>query len=380
MEYVNSDELVAISIRDHKHTALFFDKIIPVHSYDSIPTEVTFFDQSNHALNPDFITLLQANEEEQQDGVEEVFVRMQELISGQAFNNNDEVVSLFTTYFPDDKRISRRKRKQFADNIAMTAERLRHSLSGSYDFHLDESAISEAFTAVPKDSKDIISAMFFLINESLKKDNDIYRDIIQLILAISAQEQLKSKNLKSTLALSTKEIFSKLKSDYIKLLSEEMLCDTLVLTISGLSLIDTSELEWDQIIQLRADDSAKMKLRRLRLFFYDHYKDKNQSYIEDHLLKALDDYEAACQKHGFKLKESSLSLLFNSKSLQATVAATSFGIILGEPLLASAVTAAGVSLETGKISLNIAKEKVHLNDFKENHELAYIFEVKSIDT
>ena len=40
-------------------------------------------------------------------------------------------------------------------------------------------------------------------------------------------------------------------------------------------MVSTDNADWDQIIELQNDQDAKRKLRNLRLFFYDNYKDKS---------------------------------------------------------------------------------------------------------
>jgi hypothetical protein len=40
MDYQGSKEVVAFSAADHKHAALFFDKIVPLHSPQDVPPEI----------------------------------------------------------------------------------------------------------------------------------------------------------------------------------------------------------------------------------------------------------------------------------------------------------------------------------------------------
>jgi len=59
------------------------------------------------------------------------------------------------------------------------------------------------------------------------------------------------------------------------------------LILTGLKLVDTSQIKWRQIIELRKDKESMKKLRRLRTFIFQNYKDKPMVFIQDDLLNKI---------------------------------------------------------------------------------------------
>jgi hypothetical protein len=141
------------------------------------------------------------------------------------------------------------------------------------------------------------------------------------------------------------------------------------LVASKLPLIDASTATWDQIIELRRSPEAKIKLRRLRLFFFENYTGKPKSYVEDDLLRRLDDYEKARREFGFDTITSSISVLLDSQNLQASLVAGLAAALFGGP---TAAISAGASVELGKFSLEVAKKRAQIRSLSDGHELAYI--------
>lgn len=153
------------------------------------------------------------------------------------------------------------------------------------------------------------------------------------------------------------------------------------LTLSNLDLIDTSKLEWPQILELKSDSDSDKKLRNLLLFLYKNYSNKSVDFIRDDLLRQIDEYQQVCKKHGFKLVTSTLSTLLSSKSLLATTGLSTLALLSGLPLQALtpvAISAAG--LEIGKIAINYVEKKRDLIDYKETHPLSYILQLPLRDT
>src|SRR5439155_18622697 len=117
------------------------------------------------------------------------------------------------------------------------------------------------------------------------------------------------------------------------------------LAASGLPLVDTSRATWDQVMELRADPEARRQLRRLRLFFLENYTGKPKAFIEDDLLRRIDDYESTRRKHGFEAVLSSMSVLLEANSLQAAAVAGLTSALFGGPLAGISV---GAAVELGK--------------------------------
>lgn len=149
-------------------------------------------------------------------------------------------------------------------------------------------------------------------------------------------------------------------------------CDPSI-TLSKLNLVDASQAEWRQIIELRKDTESHRKLARLRLFIHKNYANSSFAYIEDDLLMRIDDYERVTKKFGLKTTLSSMSLLLDAKALQASVGAGLVAGLFGGPLAGLSTAAA---IEIGKIAVNITEKYHDLKDWQSGHELAFIFDTK----
>lgn len=146
------------------------------------------------------------------------------------------------------------------------------------------------------------------------------------------------------------------------------------ITLSNLNLIDTSNTDWKQIIEVRLDKDSHQKLARLRLFLSKNYADCSYSFIEDDISLQLYDYEQVCKKFGFETMTSSISALLNSNNLQASIGAGIIAGVFGGPITGVAV---GTTIEIAKIAIVVAEKKHELKDWKNGHNLAYIIETRS---
>jgi len=180
--------------------------------------------------------------------------------------------------------------------------------------------------------------------------------------------------------LKVKNIFIREKCDLF--FSKDLLSDSatsennITFSIANMPIVETTNVDWLQIVEFRKDENARKKLRNLRLFLYENYADKEKAYIEDDLLKRLDNYYSSCEDWGFETKTSILSVVLDSKNLQTTFAATAGAALFGAPIVMGASLLIGASIEIGKIALTIAKQKHALQNLRRDHELAYIIEAK----
>ncbi|MEY4294505.1 MAG: hypothetical protein RLY82_193 [Pseudomonadota bacterium] len=145
------------------------------------------------------------------------------------------------------------------------------------------------------------------------------------------------------------------------------------ITLSRLNLIDASQAEWSQIIEVREDVQSRRKLARLRLFIHGNYSNCSFAYIEDDLSRRIDEYEQVSKKFGLKTTLSSLSLLLDAKALQASAGAGLLAGLFGGPIVGLSAAAA---IEVGKIAINVAEKHHELKDWQSGHDLAYIFETR----
>jgi len=153
----------------------------------------------------------------------------------------------------------------------------------------------------------------------------------------------------------------------------------ILITISGLSLINTNNSPWEQILEIRRNPKLKGQLRNLRLFAYENYKDKSKAFIIDDIAKRIDDYNSVCKEYAFETRNSCLSILIKADNLRFLGVAGIAAIILGEPLAASTAILGGACLDIGVAILEFSKRRRSLNKIKNHHEIAYIDNLKNLN-
>ena len=149
------------------------------------------------------------------------------------------------------------------------------------------------------------------------------------------------------------------------------LYDTISLKIAEIPLIDTSEAEWEKIIEIRKDTNSINKLRRFKTFFHQNYSGKEKNFIQDDLLNRIEEYNNAVKDWGFETVISSLTLINTSVT---SVGSSLVMALTGKPLEVAAAT--GVCVGIGNIALRLAKEKRKLMKLGRDHPLAYIIDAK----
>lgn len=149
--------------------------------------------------------------------------------------------------------------------------------------------------------------------------------------------------------------------------------DTLTsVAISNLNLIDTSNLNWENISDFRKDKLSREKLLKLRNFARANYDGKSLSFIQDDLESKIYDYQCVVKKHGFETRNGALNLLLSSKLLASAAAGSLVSVLLGMNEVAAVSALAGTSLEIGKISLYLEKKKYALVEACNSNPISYI--------
>lgn len=149
--------------------------------------------------------------------------------------------------------------------------------------------------------------------------------------------------------------------------------DALV-TLSGIPIIDAARLTWDQIVEVREDSDARARLRRLRLFLHEHYAGKSQAFVEDDLLRRIDEFKDACKKHSLETKIAVMDTILSAKNLASATAATFLSGFVGG--IGPAVSAATI-LEIGQVSLTLLKRRSMFKNLRDENELSYVFHLQN---
>ncbi|MBI3479088.1 MAG: hypothetical protein HY016_01840 [Nitrosomonadales bacterium] len=129
------------------------------------------------------------------------------------------------------------------------------------------------------------------------------------------------------------------------------------LTLSSLRLIDAEKASWEKIMEFRKDADSRPKLRRLRLFFMETYKDKPRSFVEDDLHNRIAAYDQAVKDWGFETRTAAFSMLFSSKFLAGALGGSALCVLAGASEVAIVSSLGGVAWELGRISIEISKQR-----------------------
>lgn len=147
--------------------------------------------------------------------------------------------------------------------------------------------------------------------------------------------------------------------------------------IGTLRLIDSSQASWQQVAEFRNDPEARGKLRNLRLFAAENYAGKSKAYIEDDLLRRIDDYEEQVRRWGFETKQSVLTMMLTSKFLAGALGGSLISTLFGAPTTAVASAVGGALIEIGRVSLEVSRRRFLLRNALRDNPISYIVDAKT---
>jgi hypothetical protein len=142
--------------------------------------------------------------------------------------------------------------------------------------------------------------------------------------------------------------------------------------LAALRLIDIQKTSYEQILELREDQEAKRKLTRLRLFAYENYQGKSQSFIQDDLMTRIADYESTVKKWSFETKSAVMTALMDSKLVAGGIAGSFLSAYMNQPLLAIASAAGAAGIAIGKVTIEIGKKRFELQKAMAENPVSYI--------
>jgi hypothetical protein len=157
-----------------------------------------------------------------------------------------------------------------------------------------------------------------------------------------------------------------------KMISKEGASETeLCITLASKSIIKVDSVDWKQIMEFRRDKDAKEKLRRFRLFVNANYVGKSKAYVEDDILKRMDDYETTVKEWGFETAESSVNILVSSKWLLGTAGAL-ISTLFGAPPAVVLAGAPGAAIELGRLGIYLSKQCFMLRTTLKENPVSYL--------
>lgn len=136
--------------------------------------------------------------------------------------------------------------------------------------------------------------------------------------------------------------------------------ETVDMTLSKIRLVNTENISWDAISELRADNESVKQLRALRRFIVSNMQGYSLSHIEDELEAAIEKHEIASKKWSLTTAPAELSI-----DIEASLAVgflTAFGAIAsGAELTTASAIGALAPLGQALISINRGRKKIIKN-------------------
>lgn len=150
------------------------------------------------------------------------------------------------------------------------------------------------------------------------------------------------------------------------------------LILTGLKLVDTSEIKWRHILEIKKDKESISKLRRLRTFVYENYKNESSAFIQDDLLNRIEVYETTAKQLGLKSTDSTFKIIFSSGSLIASTAATIATALSGAPVTIPLSLGVSTAFMLGNIGLELRSHKRDLYKFKQENPVTYLADINQL--
>ena len=150
----------------------------------------------------------------------------------------------------------------------------------------------------------------------------------------------------------------------------------LVSAVEEIPIISETDLEWEQVLEFRADKENRLKLKRLLRWARASLNENGSpEEIRDALEVKIGDYEYALRKHGLKSVIGALSSVLDPRFLGVGSGTVLSLAALGET---AASIAAGSGLIVGKMAITLSYEVLSIADLKrgENSEVAYCYEIQ----
>ncbi|WP_156317273.1 hypothetical protein [Cypionkella psychrotolerans] len=150
------------------------------------------------------------------------------------------------------------------------------------------------------------------------------------------------------------------------------------LSIIDAPVLDLSKTSWEQIIDIRRDDMARKRLRRLSVEAPEFLRPHKDGF-EDRLLLAIDEYQSEAKKHGIDTAKGMISIAADWKVLASFLPSVALSIPKIEEALGSdqSIVPAAVGVVGGLFAVaNFAVKAYEVyylsKEFSRKHPLAFL--------
>jgi hypothetical protein len=151
-----------------------------------------------------------------------------------------------------------------------------------------------------------------------------------------------------------------------------------VQVLSNLPIPLEDSLEWEQVLEFRADVGARTKYRAFVHWLDEKMVGRSLSFIQDAIHLRHYEYKRALRKHGIRTKVGVLERVISKKGLLGRVAdlgAAAVSALAGERLLATLLGLGTLAL--GESSVAVASEKLDRDDLGDEFlDIAFVHELE----
>lgn len=142
--------------------------------------------------------------------------------------------------------------------------------------------------------------------------------------------------------------------------------------LSKLPIVDTNNLSWKHIAELRNDRDGLKSLTDLKLILYEDYNGKPKSFAEDRISQRIEKYQDTLKTWGMKTALSSLEVIFSHKNAAALAG---FGsAAFGAPFSVAGML--GASATIGTLGVHLKKRQIEKLEFANGDPIRYLVNVQ----
>ncbi len=146
-------------------------------------------------------------------------------------------------------------------------------------------------------------------------------------------------------------------------------------------LIDTRDIEWKQVLEIRNDNQEfHQKIRDFRLFLIDNYESKDPDYIYDDLCRKTEKYKEECKKNGIRLRNTKIRMLLDPRTYGVSIALSKLTMPSSNPLTIGIAALVGAAIDLGRMKIKVDNKQIEYDSQINNPELGYLVELQKLES
>lgn len=173
--------------------------------------------------------------------------------------------------------------------------------------------------------------------------------------------------------------------DILNIGNDDIGSNVVELSLLNVPVVDCSNLSLNHILEFKQDKKATYALQKLRLFLSGIPEDASRDYIEETILKRIEELKKKIEEHGLKSEISELKAFVNSEYLSSALALIVGAFYSGEPISQAIATTGAVALGTkaiftdvGNVVLAFKEKKLQKIKILNDSDVEYLYMLQNI--